>query len=90
MPDLNPCLRAKIDDTIARSVDRLDAVMQKENLTLPLEFAIDRVANEPLIIPRHHRFHRQAIEWRGLNRGHVFYADERKIKGARDWRGGER
>ena len=90
MPDLNPCLRTKIDNTIPRAADRLDAVMQEENLTLPLEFAIDRVANEPLIVPGHDRFHRQAIQWRGLNRGHVFYADERKVKRARDWRGGQR
>src|SRR5205823_3163265 len=76
--------------TRPRAVDRLDAVMQEENLTLPLEFAIDRVANEPLIVPGHDRFHRQAIQRRSLNRGHVFYADERKVKRARDWRSGQR
>src|SRR5207247_5065478 len=73
MPDLNPCLWTKMDNTIGRRVDRMDAVMQKENLTLPFEFAIDRVANEPLIVPGHDRFQRPAIQWRVRNGVHVFY-----------------
>jgi len=50
MPDFNVGLRTKIDNTVARALDRRYAVVQKENLTLPLKFATDRVANEPLIV----------------------------------------
>ena len=83
-------LRTKIDNTIVRALDRHYSVMQKENLALPFQFSIDRIANNSLIIAGDDRFDRQTIEWRGLNSGHVFHADEREIQRARDWRGGER
>src|SRR5713226_8965245 len=64
--------------------------MQKEDLALPLQFTIDCVANDPLIIGGDHRLHGQSVERRGLNRGHVFYAYKRKVERARNRRGGER
>ncbi len=79
-------IRAKIGNSISHALDCLDAVVQKENLTLPLQLAIDRVANDSLIVTADDRFDRQTIERRRLNRGHVFHADEREIKRARDWR----
>ena len=63
---------------------------RKEDLALPFQFAIDRVANDPLIVRRHDRFDRQAIGRRRLDRGHVFHAHQRKIKRARNRRGGKR
>ena len=67
-----------------------DAIVQKKYLPLPFQFAIDRVANDPLIVSRHDGFDGQTIERRRLDRGHVFRADERKIKRARNRRGGKR
>src|SRR5207249_8247253 len=89
MSDFNLGLRTKIDNTIPHPLDRHYSVVQKENLTLPLQFATDRVANEPLVVAGHYRFHRQAVKWRGLNRGHVFHAYQRKVERARNRRGGE-
>ena len=50
MADLDLRLRAKIDNAVARARDGYYSVVQKENLTLPLQLAIDRVANEPLVV----------------------------------------
>ena len=64
--------------------------MQEINLALPLELAIDRVADDALVVTADHRLDRQAIERRRLDRGHVFHADQRQIKRARNRRGGKR
>ena len=50
--------------------------MQKENLALPFQFAINRGANDPFIVRRHDRFDWQTIEWGSLDRGHVFRAHQ--------------
>ena len=60
--------------------------MQKENLPLALQFPIDRVPNDSLVISGDHRFHWQTIQRGRLDRGHVFYAYEREIKRARNRR----
>ena len=80
----------KLGDAIARALDRVDAVVQKIDLALSFQFAIDRVANDSLIVAAHDRFDRQPIEWRRFNRRHVFRADEREIKRARNRRGRKR
>ena len=90
MADFDPRLRTEIDNAIARTLNGHYPVVQKENLALPLQFAIDRIANDPLVVGGHHRLHRQTVKWRGLNRGHVFYAHQRKVERARDWRCGKR
>ena len=68
----------------------LHAVVQEENLALALEFAIDRVANDPLVVTADHGLDRQPIERRRLDRRHVFHADERQVKRARNRRGRKR
>ena len=90
MPDLNLRLRTKIDNTIPCALDSHHSVVQKENLTLPSEFAINRIANDPLIVAGHHRFHWQAVKGWGLNGGHVFYANKRKVQRSRNRSCGER
>src|SRR5205814_7536201 len=90
MPDLNSCLWTKIDDPIPHPLNTRYAIVQEEYLTLPFELAIDRRANQPLIVSRHHCFYRQAVERRSLDRGHIFYAHKRKIESARNRRGRER
>src|SRR5437879_7114290 len=76
MATFNSGLRTKMDDPISRSLDGCDAIVQKKYLALTLEFTINCSANDPLIVGRYDCFYRQAVEWRSLNRGHVFYADQ--------------
>src|SRR5207244_9454341 len=85
-----PRLGNKIDNAFAHALDGVDAVMQKINLTLTFELTIDRVPDNSFVVTADDRFHRQTVErWR-LDRRHVFDADERKIKRARNWRGRKR
>ena len=49
------------------SID-LDAVVQEINLALPLELAVDRVADDALVVAADDRLDRQAIERRRLDR----------------------
>ena len=78
--------RTKFRDAIAHALDRLHAVVQEIDLALPFQLAIDRVANDALVVAANNRFDRQPIERRRLDRRHVFHADERKIKRARNRR----
>src|SRR4029077_2988524 len=84
MPDLNSGLWTKIDDPITHPLNTRYPIVQEEYLALPFEFAINRCANESLIISRHYRFHGQTVEGRSLDRGHIFYAHQRQIQGARN------
>ena len=86
MAKLDARIRTKFRDAIARAFDCVDAVMQKIDLALSFQLAIDGVANDSLVVAANHRFDREAIERRRFNRRHVFRADERKIKRARNRR----
>ena len=88
--ELDARSRAKLGDPIAHLLDRLDAVVQEIDLALPLELAIDRVADDALVVTADDRLDREAIERRRLDGGHVFRAHEREVKRARDRRGGKR
>ena len=87
---LDPRLRAKLGDPVAHFLDRHDAIVQKVNLTLALELAIDRVADDALVVAANHRLDRKPIEWRRLDCRHVFHPDEREVKRARNRRRRER
>src|SRR5204862_3428198 len=90
MPNFNSGLWAKMDDPVARSLDGRDAIVQKEYLPLPFQLAINRSANDSFIIGRDNGFYGQTVERRGLNCGHVFYAYQREVERAWNWRGRER
>ena len=90
MAKFDPRLRAKLGDAVAHFLDRLHAIVQEIDLALALEFAIDRVADDPFVVAADDRLDREPIERRRLDRRHVFHADEREIKRARDRRGGKR
>ena len=50
-------------------------IVQEKNLTLALELAIDRVANDAFVVATNDRLDRKPIErWR-LDRRHVFHPD---------------
>ena len=76
-----------MNDPIPYPLDGRNAVVQKEHLSLTLQFSINRSANDPLIIGRYHCLYRQAIERRSLNGRHVFCADQRKVQRAWNRRG---
>ena len=90
MADLDPRLRHKIDNLLADPLDRLDAVVQKINLALTFDLAINRVSNDSFVVTADDCFHRQAVQRRRFDRRHVLHADEREIKRTRDWRGRKR
>ena len=75
MAKLHPRIRAKFSNPIAHFLNRVDAIMQKKNLALPLQLAIDGIANNSLNITTNHRFDRQPILRRGFDGRHVFNAD---------------
>src|SRR5207302_9430670 len=84
--DLDARFQNKIDNLIAHPLDRLDAVVQKISLALALELALDRVANKSLVVTGDDCFDRQTVERRRFNGRHVFRADEREVKRARNRR----
>ena len=61
--------------------------MQKINLPLPFQLAVDRIPDDPFVITADDRFHRQTIERRRFDRGHIFHSDKREIERARNWGG---
>ena len=74
----------------AHGVNRRDAIVQKENLSAAIHFALDRIANDTLVVLRDDGFDRQPImRWR-LNRAHVARAGEREIQRARNRRSAQR
>ena len=75
--EFDPRPRTKLRNTIAHALDRLHAIVQKENLTLALELVIDRIANNPFVVTAYRCLDGQPIERRRLDRGHVFDSDER-------------
>ena len=56
--EVDPRLRTKLGDAIAHFLDRLHAVVQKIDLALALELAIDRVADDPLVVAADDRLDR--------------------------------
>src|SRR5207253_11342314 len=53
--------RAKLSDPIAHFLDRVDAIVQKKDLPLPLQLAINGVANNSLVITTNDGFDRKPI-----------------------------
>src|SRR5206468_4835244 len=77
-------------DLVAHFLDRFDAVMEKINLSLAVELAVNGVANNAFVVAADDGFDWEPVQRRGLDRRHVFNADQGKIERTRDWSGGER
>ena len=80
--------RLRTSAAMASMVD--DAIVQEENLAAAIEFALNGVANDALVVLRDDRFDGQTILRRSFDRAHVARAGEREIKRARNGRGAER
>jgi hypothetical protein len=50
MAYFNSGLRTKMDNPVARALDRRYAIVQKEHLALAFQFSINRGANDPFIV----------------------------------------
>ena len=72
------------------SLDRLDPVVDVEDLPAAVELAADRVADQPVVVLGDPGLDRQARLRRGLDDREVTDADQREVKGARDRCCGER
>ena len=69
---------------------RLDAVVDEEDLPAPPELALDGLLDHAAAPPRHHGLHRQPIERRRLDHREVADPRHRHVERARDRRGGQR
>jgi hypothetical protein len=74
----------------AHRFNRHHAVVQEENLSAAIQFALDGVADEALVVLRGHGLDRQAVVRRRLDGAHVARAGEREVKRARNRRGAQR
>ena len=70
-------------------LDRLDAVVDVEDLATAVELAQDRVAHQAGARLRDPRLDRQAVLGRGLDHRHVADAREREVERPRDRRGAQ-
>src|SRR6266480_4668402 len=90
VPDLNSGRWTKIDNPVTHPLDGRYAIVQEKYLALAFQFAINRSANEPVVVSGHYCFDGKTVQRRRLDGGHVFYADERKIKSSRNRCGRQR
>ena len=74
----------------AHRFNRHHAVVQEENLSAAIQFALDGVADDALVVMRGDRLDRQPVVRRRLDRAHVARAGEREVKRARNRRGAQR
>ncbi len=77
-------------DVVGDRLDRLDAVVDEEDLAAAIEFAGDSLLDEPIVPRLDEGEHRRAVARRRLHQRHVAQAGERQVQRARDRRGGER
>ena len=68
----------------------MHAVVQEENLAAAIQFALDGVADDALVVLRDDGLDRQPVVRRRLDGAHVARAGEREVKRARNRRGAQR
>jgi hypothetical protein len=90
VPNNHSGLWTEFAEPVGNFLDRGDTIVEKVHLPLPAQFAVDRVANDPLVIRADERLDRDAIRRRRLDGAHVLRPHEREIKRARDRSGRER
>ena len=85
MTDHNPRPGNKVAQFCSDSIDVHHAIVQIKHLALPGKLAVDRIANQPLVVLRDDRLDRQTILRRRFDGAHVARAGEGEIK--RPWDG---
>jgi len=88
MPDRKPGLRHQISQEIPDFADALDPVVEKEDLTLTLEFPPDGLADQLGLEMGHDGVHRHPIRRSSADGAQIANAGQTQIKGARNRRRG--
>ena len=86
---MRACGKSRLQ-SVGHRLNRHHAVVQKENLPAAVQFALDGVADDALVVLGDDGFDRQAVMRRRLDGAHVARAGQREVKRARDRRGAER
>ena len=73
----------------AHRFNRRHAVVQEKNLSAAVQFALDGVADQALVVGGRNRLDRQAVMRRRLDGAHVARAGQREIQRARNRRGAQ-
>ena len=90
MADDHPRPLAQLANAMGDALDGLNSVVQEINLPAAREFAIDGVADHPLVVAADDGFDRLTVRrWRFDHR-HVPRTHQREVKRARNRRGRER
>ena len=84
MPDHNSGFREERAQFVRDSINVDNPVVQVEDLPLAINFALDGIADDPLVILRDNRLDRQTVLRRSFNRAHVARAGQSQMKRARD------
>ena len=74
-------------DALGGRLDRLDPVVDVEDLAAAVQLAADGVAHQPVVVLRDAGLDRESRLGRGLDHGQVTDADQGEVQGARDRRG---
>ena len=88
--DRDPRVGHEPTDALGGGLDRLDPVVDVEDLSAAVDLAADRVADEPVVVLGDPGLDRQARLRRRLDDAEVADADEAQVERARDRRGRQR
>ena len=84
--DRDPRLGHQLAQPAGRPLDRLDPVVQVEDLPVAQQLAVDRGGDLPVVVRADEGQHRVALLRRGGDRGHLADAGDRHLQRARDRR----
>ena len=81
--DQDACARHEVFDAVFEVSDGMHAVVQEVDLSAARHLALDRIADDALVITADDRLDRNAVRRRCFDRAHVARAEQGKVK--RPW-----
>src|SRR2546430_7312856 len=90
MADHDAGLRHQSLDALLGLFDRLDSVVDVKHLAAALQFALDDLFDQVVVVGGDEGLDRQRLLRRSLDHGEIAYARQRHVQRARDRRGGQR
>ncbi len=88
--DADASARHDMADVLRHSIDRLDAVVDEENLAATIELARNAFVDQAIVPRLDEGEHGRPVTRRGLHQCHVAQASQREVKSSRNGRGGQR
>ena len=88
--DGDPRLGHEASQLLGRRLDGLDPVVDVEDLAAAVQLAVDRLADQAVVVLGDARPDRQPVLGRRLDDAQVAHADQRHVQRARDRRGRQR